>query len=90
MRESSRRPRSVALLVFAAIVAITAMTSADQAGAKLSATSSKDCYYANQVYSMGACRGAQRCARGVNNEDYWQDDQSCEGVSSGPGGRLQI
>jgi len=77
------------MLVFAAIVAITGMT-ANQAAAKLSATSAKDCYYANQVYSMGACRGAQRCVRGVNNEDYWQDDQNCEGVSAGPGGRLQI
>jgi len=90
MRESRHRPRSVAMFVFAAIVAIAGMTSANQAGAKLSATRSKDCYYANQVYSMGACRGNQRCVRGVNNEDYWQDDQSCEGVSPGPGGRLQI
>ena len=90
MRESSPRLRSVAVLVFAAIVAITGMTSANQAGAKPSAIRAKDCYYANQVYSMGACRASQRCVRGVNDEDYWQDDSSCEGVSSGPGGKLQV
>jgi hypothetical protein len=90
MRESRPRPRSVAVLVFAAIVAIAGTMSPNQAVARLSVISSKDCYYANQVYSMGACRASQRCVRGVNNEDYWQDDPSCEGISPGLGGRLQV
>jgi hypothetical protein len=90
MRESRPRPRSVAVLVFAAIVAIAGTMSPNQAGARLSATYSKDCYYANQVYSMGACRGPQRCVRGVNSEDYWQDDTTCDQTSPGSGGRRQV
>lgn len=90
MRESSPRPRSVAMLVFAAIVATTGMMSANQAAARLTAAQAKDCYYANQVYSMGACRGPQRCVRGVNSEDYWQDDPVCDQISPGGGGRRQI
>jgi hypothetical protein len=90
MRESRPRPRSVAVLVFAAIVAIAGTMSPNPAGARLSSTHAKDCYYANQVYSMGACRGLQRCVRGVNSEDYWQDDQACDQISSGPGGKRQI
>ncbi len=90
MRESRHRLRSVAMLVFAAIVAIAGTAPANQVGAKLSSTRYKDCYYANQVYSTGACRGPQRCVRGVNNEDYWQDDQSCDQTSAGSGGKLQV
>lgn len=87
---SRPRPRSLAMLVFAAIVAISGTTSANQASARLTAIQAKDCYYANQVYSMGACRGPQRCVRGVNSEDYWQDDPVCDQYSSGAGGRRQV
>ena len=83
MRESRLRLRSVAVLVFAAIVAVAATTPAGHARPRLTPAYSKDCYYANQVYSMGACRGSQRCVRGVNSEDYWQDDTSCDNTAGG-------
>jgi hypothetical protein len=90
MRESRPRLRSVAMLVFAAIVAIAGTVAPTHAGARLSAIRAKDCYYANQVYSMGACRGVQRCVTGRNDVDYWQDDPSCDGFSPGAGGRRQV
>ncbi|HEX4962051.1 MAG TPA: hypothetical protein VF173_14530 [Thermoanaerobaculia bacterium] len=90
MRESRIRPRSVAALAFGLIVAAAGMTSANQGRARLVSIHSDDCYYAGGSYSMGACRGGQRCVRGVNDEDYWQDDGTCDQVSPGGGGRRQI
>ncbi len=90
MRKSRPRPRSIAVLVFAAIVAIASTMSPSQAGARLSVLRSKECFYASQVYSLGACHGPQRCVRGVNNEDYWQDDAVCDQFSPGSGGRRQV
>lgn len=37
----------------------------------------KNCTYAGEAYSWNACRGGQRCARGRDDEYYWEDDPSC-------------
>lgn len=50
----------------------------------------KNCYYAGDPYSWGACRGGQRCARGRDNEYYWEDDDSCPGGVQSQGGFPQV
>ena len=48
--------------------------------------SSKVCYYGAGIYSLGACRDGQRCVRGTDDEDYWEDGQGCTQTGSGTGG----
>lgn len=92
MKESRIRLRPVALLVFAVLVTIIGGMPAREAsaGRRAFSTRAKECYYGSGVYSMGACRGGQRCVRGVNDEDYWQDDPSCDQTSTGTGGFRQV
>ena len=84
MRKGNVRLRSLALLGFAGALAVLALIP-DHAQARLRpARMSKECYYGGGVYSLGACRGGQRCVRGVNDEDYWEDDSRCSTPGGGP------
>lgn len=49
-------------------------------------TLDKNCYYAGDLYSWNACRGGQRCARGRDDEYYWEDDPTCPGAGDSQGG----
>jgi hypothetical protein len=95
MKESRIRLRTAALLVFTMLVAMLGIFGEMPTGAaspvrRVFSTRAKECYYGSGVYSMGACRDGQRCVRGVNDEDYWQDDSSCDQTSTGSGGFRQI
>ena len=52
-------------------------------GARITGVTEKNCYYGSGVYSLGACRGGQKCVRGVNNEDYWEDGQCGDQTQGG-------
>ena len=91
MNQSRIRPRTAVALVVAVVVAIIGGTaSAPEAGAGRASVrvkkSSKACYYGAGVYSLGACREGQRCVRGTDDEDYWDDGQGCSQTGSGSGG----
>jgi hypothetical protein len=93
MKERRIRPRSVALLVFAVLLALAAGASDAGAGRRRApsvSSDAKECYYGGGVYSLGACRTGQRCVRGVNDEDYWEDDPRCSDTSSGGGGMMRV
>ena len=80
----------LALLFFAALVAIVGGTSTakDAEAGRFLSTRSKLCYHGG-LYSLGACLNGQRCVRGVNNEDYWEDDDNCPVQNSPGGGGMQ-
>jgi hypothetical protein len=96
MNESRIRPRTAVALKFAviAVIAVVAIVdgtvSAPEAGAGRTPVrvkkSSKACYYGGGIYSLGACRDGQRCVRGTDDEDYWEDGQGCTQTGSGTGG----
>lgn len=88
MNESRIRPRTAVALVIAVTLAIVGGTvSAPEAGAgRKVKKSSKVCYYGAGIYSLGACRDGQRCVRGTDGEDYWEDGQGCTQTGSGTGG----
>lgn len=91
MNESRIRPRTAVALVFAVALAIFSGTvSAPEAGAARAPVrvkkSSKVCYYGGGIYSLGACRDGQRCVRGTDGEDYWEDGQGCTQTGAGNGG----
>ncbi len=90
MNKSRIRPRTAVALVFAVAVAIAGGTaSAPEAGAgpaPVRVKGSKVCYYGAGIYSLGACRDGQRCVRGTDSEDYWEDGQGCTQTGSGTGG----
>lgn len=91
MNESRIRPRTAVALAFAVVLAIVGGTvSAPEAGAgrvqARAKKSSKVCYFGAGVYSLGACRDGQRCVRGVDDEDYWEDGQGCAQTGAGTGG----
>ncbi len=91
MSDSRIRPRTAVALVFAVTLAIAGGTvSAPEAAAGRAPVrvkkSSKVCYYAAGIYSLGACRDGQRCVRGIDNEDYWEDGQGCTQTGAGTGG----
>ncbi len=91
MNESRIRPRTTVALVFAmALPAAGATVSAPEAGANRAPVrvekSSKLCYYGSGIYSLNACRDGQRCVRGTDDEDYWEDGQGCTQTGSGSGG----
>ena len=95
MNESRIRPRAAVALVFTVALAIAGGTvSAPEAGAGRAPVrvkkSSKACYYGGGVYSLGACRDGQRCVRGTDDEDYWEDGQGCDQTSPGGGGMRQV
>lgn len=90
MRERRISSRSVAMLVFAVLVAIAGLATPVNAGVRRSPALNKLCYYGSGIYSLGACRDGQRCVRGVNDEDYWEDDGRCDQTSPGTGGIRQI
>jgi len=91
MKERRIRPRSVVLLAVAVLVALAAGVPNAGAGRRaVSSGGAKECYYGGGVYSLGACRTGQRCVRGVNNEDYWEDDTRCDQISPGGGGMSQV
>jgi hypothetical protein len=84
------RLRTLGMLIFAAAVSAAPLSfaSARVVTSRLVSTTDKDCVYAGQAYSNGACRGGQRCVTGKGDVDYWQDDTSCPPASPGPtGGR---
>lgn len=94
MNESRIRPRTAVALVCAVALAIVGGTvSAPEAGAGRAPVRvkkiSKVCYYGGGIYSLGACRDGQRCVRGVDDEDYWEDGQGCSQTGSGAGGGFQ-
>lgn len=94
MNESRIRPRTAVALKFAVIAVTLAIVggtvSAPEAGAGRTPVrvkkSSKVCYYAGGIYSLGACRDGQRCVRGTDDEDYWEDGQGCTQTGAGTGG----
>jgi len=94
MKERRIRPRSVALLAFAVLLALAVGASDAGAGRRrapsVSSGDAKECYYGGGVYSLGACRAGQRCVRGVNDEDYWEDDTRCSDLSPGGGGMTRV
>lgn len=49
----------------------------DAASAAWRVRTEKNCSYNGNSFSWGACRGGQRCARGRNDEYYWEDDDNC-------------
>ena len=94
MNESRIRPRTAVALKFAVIAVTLAIAggtvSAPGAGAGRAPArvkkDSKACYYGGGIYSLGACRDGQRCVRGTDDEDYWEDGQGCSQTGSGSGG----
>lgn len=94
MNESRIRPRTAVALKFAVIAVTLAIVggtvSSPEAGAGRVPVrvkkSSKACYYGGGIYSLGACRDGQRCVRGTDDEDYWEDGQGCSQTGSGTGG----
>ena len=92
MNESRIRPRTAVALVFAVtLAAVSGTVSAPEAGAgrtpvRVKKKDAKVCYYGGGVYSLGACREGQRCVRGSDDEDYWEDGQGCTQTGSGAGG----
>lgn len=90
MRGLKIRPRSIAMLAFAVTVALAAGASDAGAGRHVPSGNAKECYFNSQIYSLGACREGQRCVRGVNDEDYWEDDTRCSQTSPGGGGMSQV
>jgi predicted outer membrane repeat protein len=91
MNESRIRPRTAVALKFAVIAVVVAIAggTAPEAGAgrtPVRVKSSKACYYGGGIYSLGACRDGQRCVRGTDSEDYWEDGQGCSQTGSGAGG----
>jgi hypothetical protein len=90
MKERRIRSRSIAVLIFAVVVAVAGWSAPVEARARQSSAYNKLCYYGTGIYSLGACRGGQRCVRGVNDEDYWEDDADCDQTSPGSGGIRQV
>jgi hypothetical protein len=78
------RLRSLALLSFSLLVATFALVPNIAQARRPSPRTVKECYYGSGVYSLGACRGGQRCVRGLNDEDYWEDDDHCTPEKGGP------
>ena len=86
-----KRCSKLALLFFAALVALVGGTSTvkDAEAGRFLSTKPKLCYHGG-LYSLGACLNGQRCVRGVNDEDYWEDDDNCPQTSPGRGGMQQV
>lgn len=81
--------RAVMVLVFAVAAAAWSPVESEAAIRRFSATT-KNCYYDGNLYSWGACRGPQRCARGRDDEYYWEDDATCETPVQTQGGKPQV
>lgn len=90
MKERRIRPRSVALLAFAVLLALAAGASDAGAARRASSGGAKECYYGSGIYTTGACRAGQRCVTGTNDTDYWQDDPLCDNISPGGGGMTRV
>lgn len=89
MSDRKNRMRSVLALACSLGLSIWALSSDAQA-ARHKPVNTKGCSYAGQSYSIGACRGGQRCVHALNDDDYWQDDTNCPQVSPGIGGRMVV
>lgn len=88
MRELKGRLRSVLVLAVALGLTTWALSPSEAQAGRHIQPKPKNCSYGSGTYSMGACRGGQRCVRGRNDEDYWSDDTNCPQTSPGPGGRI--
>lgn len=88
MRERIRL-RSVAL-VLALVTLVAGLALSSSEAEALRSLLTKSCYYGGLEFTNGACRDGQRCVTGSGDVDYWQDDDNCPQVSSGPGGRRQV
>lgn len=90
MRDFKVRSRSILALAMAVGLTAWALSPSEALAGRRGPIPMKNCSYGSGTYSMGACLGGQRCVRGRNDEDYWQDDTNCPQVSPGPGGRIQV